>query len=231
MNLTEPQAGSDLGALRTARRAGRRRHLPHLRPEDLHHLWRARPDRQHRPPRAGAPARCARRARAASRCSSCRSSSSTPTARWARERRPLRGVEHKLGIHASPTCTMVYGDEGGAVGYLIGEENRGLACMFTMMNNARLGVGLQGVGVAERAYQQALRLRAGAPAGHGAGRFGGRHEPDRRASRRPADAADHAGADAGGARDLLPDRRGDRPGGPRDDAGARARQPPSGPRC
>jgi 3-(methylsulfanyl)propanoyl-CoA dehydrogenase len=65
-------------------------------------------------------------------------------------------VEHKLGIHASPTCTMVYGDHGGAVGYLIGEENKGMACMFTMMNRARLAVGLQGVGIAERATQQAL---------------------------------------------------------------------------
>ncbi len=65
-------------------------------------------------------------------------------------------IEHKLGIHASPTCTMVYGDQGGAVGYLVGEENRGLACMFTMMNLARLAVGLQGVGVAERATQQAI---------------------------------------------------------------------------
>jgi hypothetical protein len=65
-------------------------------------------------------------------------------------------IEHKLGIHASPTCTMVYGDHGGAVGYLVGEENRGLACMFTMMNLARLAVGLQGVGIAERATQQAL---------------------------------------------------------------------------
>ena len=65
-------------------------------------------------------------------------------------------IEHKLGIHASPTCTMVYGDNGGAVGWLVGEENRGLACMFTMMNNARLAVGLQGVGIAERATQQAL---------------------------------------------------------------------------
>ena len=65
-------------------------------------------------------------------------------------------IEHKLGIHASPTCTMVYGDNGGAVGWLIGEENRGLACMFTMMNNARLNVGLQGVAIAERAYQHAL---------------------------------------------------------------------------
>ena len=65
-------------------------------------------------------------------------------------------IEHKLGIHASPTCTMVYGDQGGAVGYLVGEENRGLACMFTMMNLARLAVGLQGVGIAERATQQAM---------------------------------------------------------------------------
>ena len=65
-------------------------------------------------------------------------------------------IEHKLGIHASPTCTMVYGDAGGATGFLIGEENRGMACMFTMMNRARLGVALQGVAIAERATQQAL---------------------------------------------------------------------------
>lgn len=65
-------------------------------------------------------------------------------------------IEHKLGIHASPTCTMIFGDHGGAIGWLVGEENRGLACMFTMMNNARLAVGLQGVAIAERAYQQAL---------------------------------------------------------------------------
>ncbi len=66
------------------------------------------------------------------------------------------GVEHKLGMHASPTCTMTMGDRGGAIGYLIGEENRGMLCMFTMMNQARLGVGLEGVGIADRAYQQAL---------------------------------------------------------------------------
>ena len=65
-------------------------------------------------------------------------------------------IEHKLGIHGSPTCTMIFGDEGGAIGYLIGEENAGMACMFTMMNRARLAVGLQGVGVAEAATQQAL---------------------------------------------------------------------------
>jgi alkylation response protein AidB-like acyl-CoA dehydrogenase len=66
------------------------------------------------------------------------------------------GVEHKLGMHASPTCTMTMGDKGGAIGYLIGEENRGMQCMFTMMNQARLAVGLEGVGIADRAYQQAL---------------------------------------------------------------------------
>src|SRR5205085_2693289 len=65
-------------------------------------------------------------------------------------------IEHKLGIHASPTCTMVYGDRGGAIGYLVGEENRGMACMFTMMNQARLSVGVQGVAIAERATQAAL---------------------------------------------------------------------------
>ena len=75
------------------------------------------------------------------------------------------GLEHKLGIHASPTCTMIYGDgrygdAPGALGWLVGEENRGLAAMFTMMNNARLMVGVQGVGQAERALQQATRLRA-----------------------------------------------------------------------
>jgi alkylation response protein AidB-like acyl-CoA dehydrogenase len=65
-------------------------------------------------------------------------------------------LEHKLGIHAAPTCTMVYGDHGGAVGYLVGEEHKGLSCMFTMMNSARLNVGVQGVAIAERAFQQAL---------------------------------------------------------------------------
>jgi alkylation response protein AidB-like acyl-CoA dehydrogenase len=69
-------------------------------------------------------------------------------------------VEHKLGIHASPTCTMVYGDRGGATGFLVGEENKGMACMFTMMNRARLAVGLQGVAIAERATQQAMTYAA-----------------------------------------------------------------------
>ena len=66
------------------------------------------------------------------------------------------GLEDKLGIHASPTCVMAFGENGGATGWLVGAENKGMACMFTMMNNARLHVGLQGVGVAERATQHAL---------------------------------------------------------------------------
>jgi alkylation response protein AidB-like acyl-CoA dehydrogenase len=64
-------------------------------------------------------------------------------------------LEHKLGIHASPTCVMSFGDEGGAVGFLVGQENKGLAHMFTMMNEARQKVGIQGLAMAERAYQQA----------------------------------------------------------------------------
>ena len=65
-------------------------------------------------------------------------------------------IEHKLGIHGSPTCVLQFGDNDGAVGYLIGEENRGMAYMFTMMNNARLSVGVQGLAIAERAYQDAV---------------------------------------------------------------------------
>jgi 3-(methylthio)propanoyl-CoA dehydrogenase len=65
-------------------------------------------------------------------------------------------IEHKLGIHASPTAVLAYGDHGGAVGYLVGEENRGLEYMFIMMNLARFTVGIEGIGVSERAYQRAL---------------------------------------------------------------------------
>ncbi|MCU1372687.1 MAG: acyl-CoA dehydrogenase, partial [Ilumatobacteraceae bacterium] len=66
-------------------------------------------------------------------------------------------VEHKMGIKASPTCILAYGDRSdGAIGYLIGEENAGMRYMFTMMNNARLGVGVEGLGLAERSYQHAL---------------------------------------------------------------------------
>ena len=65
-------------------------------------------------------------------------------------------IEHKLGIHASPTCVLQFGDDGGATGYIVGEENSGMRYMFTMMNQARLAVGLEGLAVADRAYQQAL---------------------------------------------------------------------------
>lgn len=77
-------------------------------------------------------------------------------------------TEHKLGIHGSPTCVMAFGDNEGAIGYLVGEENQGLACMFTMMNEARLKVGLQGIGASEGAYQKAVayareRVQGGVP--------------------------------------------------------------------
>ncbi|MBP1850363.1 acyl-CoA dehydrogenase [Rhizobium halophytocola] len=88
-------------------------------------------------------------------------------------------LEHKLGIHGSPTCTMIYGDgkhgdAAGAVGYLVGEENKGLACMFTMMNNARLAVGMQGVAICEAATQKAIayasdRTQGRAPGWTGSG--------------------------------------------------------------
>jgi acyl-CoA dehydrogenase len=89
------------------------------------------------------------------------------------ERNDLRcaGIEHKLGIHASPTCVMVYGDNEGAHGWLVGAENRGLNAMFVMMNAARLAVGAQGVAIGDRAYQQALayareRRQGRDPKGH-----------------------------------------------------------------
>ncbi|PZN33713.1 MAG: acyl-CoA dehydrogenase [Proteobacteria bacterium] len=79
-------------------------------------------------------------------------------------------IEHKLGIHASPTCVLAYGDREGAIGYLVGEPNRGLEYMFIMMNGARLAVGLEGYAMGERAYQQALEWARnriqGRPAGH-----------------------------------------------------------------
>jgi alkylation response protein AidB-like acyl-CoA dehydrogenase len=73
------------------------------------------------------------------------------------ERNDLKctSIEHKLGIHASPTAAMSFGDDAGAIGWLVGEPHQGLACMFTMMNHARLNVGLEGVGISERAYQHA----------------------------------------------------------------------------
>jgi len=87
------------------------------------------------------------------------------------------GVEHKLGMHASPTCTMSMGDQGGAVGFLVGEENQGMRCMFTMMNQARLGVGLEGVGIADRAYQQALAFAQERKQGRAIGKQGDGSDP------------------------------------------------------
>jgi butyryl-CoA dehydrogenase len=82
------------------------------------------------------------------------------------------GIEHKLGIHGSPTCSMSYGDNGGAVGWLVGEANKGLACMFTMMNRARVATALQGVAIAERAYQQARAYAADRLQGRAEGQAG-----------------------------------------------------------
>ena len=78
-------------------------------------------------------------------------------------------LEHKLGIHASPTAVLAYGDHGGAVGYLIGEENRGLEYMFVMMNQARFSVGMEGVGLSERAYQRAVAYARERVQGHAVG--------------------------------------------------------------
>ena len=151
MNLTEPQAGSDLSALRTRaepagdgsyRITGAKIYITygeHDMADNIVHLVLAR--------LKDAPA-------------GTRGISLFLVPKVLPDGSPndLRcsGLEHKLGIHASPTCSMAFGDNGGATGWLIGEENRGLACMFTMMNAARLNVGLQGVGVAEAATQRAL---------------------------------------------------------------------------
>jgi alkylation response protein AidB-like acyl-CoA dehydrogenase len=154
MNLTEPQAGSDVGALRTRalpegdhyRVTGQKIFITygeHDMAENIVHLVLARlPD--------APPGTRGISLFLVPKFLVNRDGSLGP-------RNDVRCVslEHKLGIHASPTCVLAYGDGGGAVGYLIGEENRGMECMFTMMNNARLNVGLQGVAIAERAYQQA----------------------------------------------------------------------------
>ncbi|MBB6261806.1 hypothetical protein FHS77_002372 [Paenochrobactrum gallinarii] len=162
MNLTEPQAGSDLGALRcraerhddgTYRIFGQKIFITygeHDLSDNIIHLVLARlPD---------AP----EGSRGISLFLVPKFLSKQDGSLGQRNDVFCAGLEHKLGIHASPTCTMIFGDgsgesnEAGAVGYLIGEENRGLACMFTMMNNARLLVGIQGVGVAEAATQKAI---------------------------------------------------------------------------
>ncbi len=156
MHLTEPQAGSDVGALRTrAERAGDGTYRlkgqkifitygEHDLTDNIIHLVLARlPDA---PPGT----------RGISLFLVPKFLLNPDGSPGARNDVRAHSVEHKLGIHASPTCTMIFGDQGGAVGYLIGRENAGMACMFTMMNRARLAVGLQGVGIAERATQQAL---------------------------------------------------------------------------
>jgi acyl-CoA dehydrogenase len=156
MNLTEPQAGSDLNAVRTrAERAddgsyrlfGQKIFITygeHDMAENIVHLVLAR--------LPGAPAGTRGLTLFLAPKFLIHPDGSLG------ERNDLRcaGIEHKLGIHASPTCVMVYGDSQGAKASLVGEENRGLAAMFVMMNAARLAVGTQGVAIGERAYQQAL---------------------------------------------------------------------------
>jgi alkylation response protein AidB-like acyl-CoA dehydrogenase len=156
MNLTEPQAGSDLGALRTRavpagdgtwRITGQKIFITfgeHDLADNIVHLVLARvPD-----------------APAGTRGISCFIVPKRLVGA-AGELGPNNDVrcvsiEHKLGIHASPTCVMSFGDNGGATGYLVGEANQGMRYMFTMMNTARLSVGLEGLAISERAYQQAL---------------------------------------------------------------------------
>jgi 3-(methylthio)propanoyl-CoA dehydrogenase len=154
MNLTEPQAGSDVGALRTRavrdgdhyRITGQKIFITygeHDLAENIVHLVLARlPD---------APAGT----RGISLFLVPKFMVNADGTLGQRNDVRCVSLEHKLGIHASPTCVLAYGDNIGAQGFLVGEENRGMECMFTMMNNARLNVGLQGVAIAERAYQQA----------------------------------------------------------------------------
>ncbi|QGG95054.1 acyl-CoA dehydrogenase [Actinomarinicola tropica] len=158
MNLTEPEAGSDVGALRTrAERAedGSYRIVgtkifisfgAHDMAENIVHLVLARtPDA---PPGTKGISCFIVPERLVGDDGSLG------------ERNDVRvaSIEHKMGINGSPTCVLSFGDDGGAIGYLIGEENAGMAYMFTMMNNARLSVGLEGLALAERAWQPTLRF-------------------------------------------------------------------------
>jgi alkylation response protein AidB-like acyl-CoA dehydrogenase len=156
MQLTEPQAGSDVGALRTrADRApdgsyrikGQKIFITygeHDLTENIIHFVLARlPDV---PPGT----------RGISLFLVPKFLVNADGSLGARNDVRAHSIEHKLGIHGSPTCTMIFGDGDGATGFIVGEENAGMACMFTMMNRARLAVGLQGVGVAERAIQLAV---------------------------------------------------------------------------
>ena len=154
MNLTEPQAGSDLGSLRTRavrsgdyfRITGQKIFITYgdhdLTSNIIHMVLARTPDA---PPGS----------RGISLFVVPKFLPDPGGAVGPRNDVRTLSLEHKLGIHASPTCVLAYGEDAGAIGWLVGEENRGLECMFTMMNNARLGVGVQGVAIAERAYQQA----------------------------------------------------------------------------
>jgi len=155
MNLTEPQAGSDVGALRTKavrenghyRISGQKIYISygdHEMSENIVHLVLARTE--------GAPAGV----KGISLFIVPKYLANEDGSIGVRNDLRPASLEHKLGIHASPTAVMMYGENEGAIGYLVGEECRGIEYMFTMMNNARLGVGLQGLSVAERAYQQAV---------------------------------------------------------------------------
>lgn len=155
MNLTEPQAGTDLAAVKTSaerdgdvyRIKGQKIYITwgeHEMCDNIVHLVLARlPD---------APAGV----KGISLFLVPKYLADEDGSRGARNDLKVVSVESKMGIHSSPTCVMSYGDNQGAIGYLVGEENNGLACMFTMMNNARLEVGMQGVAISERAYQRAL---------------------------------------------------------------------------
>jgi len=155
MNLTEPQAGTDLAAIKTrAERDGDRYRIrgqkiyitwgEHEMSDNIVHLVLARlPD---------AP----EGVKGISLFLVPKYLANEDGSRGERNDLKVVSVESKMGIHSSPTCVMSYGDKEGAIGYLVGEEHKGLACMFTMMNNARLEVGMQGVAISERAYQRAL---------------------------------------------------------------------------
>jgi len=170
MQLTEPQAGSDVGALRTKaertadgsyRITGSKIFITYgehdLTDNIIHFVLARLPD---------APAGT----RGISLFLVPKFLLNADGSPGARNDVRAHSVEHKVGIHASPTCTMVFGDNGGATGWLVGEENRGMACMFTMMNEARLAVGLQGVAIAETATQQATEYARERRQGHAAGR-------------------------------------------------------------
>ncbi|HWG75856.1 MAG TPA: acyl-CoA dehydrogenase [Steroidobacteraceae bacterium] len=172
MNLTEPQAGSDLAAIRTRatpegdhyRLSGQKIFITygeHDMAENIVHMVLARIDGA--PPGVHGISMFAVPKRL-----SAAGAGDTASLGEANDLQCV-SIEHKLGIHASPTCVMSYGDRGGALGYLIGEPNRGLEYMFVMMNAARLSVGVQGIGLAELALQQARAWAHGRVQGHAVG--------------------------------------------------------------